>query len=153
MGELYGTRHLDSIDLRHLDHVGGWNNGVPISTSDVVIGSSANNTTVTSAANATVNTIMINTGDQLDITNGSTFTDTNASAAGGTFGVVDLDTANFVIGNGVYDNSGNFTFNSMTAKPKHPCDQRQRHLRRRRRYSFERDRTGECRLEYHHESE
>ena len=94
---------------------GGWNNGVPISTSDVVIGSSANNTTVTSAANVTVNTIAINTGDQLDITSGSTFTDTNASAAGGTFGVVELDTANFVIGNGVYNNSGNFTFNSNTA--------------------------------------
>ena len=94
---------------------GSWSGGVPTSTSDVIIGSSANNTTVTSAANVTVKTIMINSGDQLDVTSGSTFTDTNASNPGGTFGVVELDTGNFVIGNGVYDNSGNFTFNSTTA--------------------------------------
>ena len=93
---------------------GSWSGGVPTSSSDVVIGSSANNTTITSSSNATVNTIMINSGDQLDITNGSAFTDTEVGRWG-TFGVVDLNAATFVIGNGVYDNSGDFTFDSMTA--------------------------------------
>jgi Domain of unknown function (DUF4214) len=87
-----------------------WTGGVPTSTSDVVI--PAGNLLVVSNDFASANTIMVGAGSELEVTFFSTFNDINASSPFGTFGFVDVVTADFVIGNGIYNNSGTFQLDS-----------------------------------------
>jgi hypothetical protein len=91
-----------------------WTGGVPTSTSDVVI--PAGTLLVVSLANATetANTITVGAGSELLVTSNDTFNDLNASASSGTFGFVDVVAGDFVIGNGIYNNSGTFQLDSTT---------------------------------------
>lgn len=96
---------------------GNWTGGIPTSSSDVVIPTASSPLVVVSNANATANTIMIGAGSELEITFFTTFIDINASSPGGTFGLVDVENADFVIGNGFYNNSGTLqldTSNSLS---------------------------------------
>ena len=88
-----------------------WTGGVPTSTSDVVIPATSSPLLVVSNADASANTIMVGAGSELEVTF-STFNDINASSPFGTFGFVDVVNADFVIGNGIYNNSGTFQLDS-----------------------------------------
>ena len=90
-----------------------WTGGVPTSTSDVVIPATSSPLLVVSNADASANTIMVGAGSELEVTFG-TFNDINASSAFGTFGFVDVVNADFVIGNGIYNNSGTFQLDSSS---------------------------------------
>jgi FG-GAP-like repeat len=96
---------------------GDWFSGEPTSSSDVFI-ASASDVTVTSNAPETVNTIVVDDTDELDINNSDhdSFT-VNNGAPDGIFGVVNVDAGNFTIGNGgsaFYNNSGTLSLNATS---------------------------------------
>lgn len=90
-----------------------WTGGIPTSTSDVIIPAAPGSPLiVVSNAFASANTIMVGAGSELEVTD--TFDDINASSAFGTFGFVDVVNADFMIGNGIYNNSGTFQLDSSS---------------------------------------
>jgi hypothetical protein len=88
---------------------GDWSLGVPTSSQDVSIGSSSNNTIVTSNGAVTVNSISINSGDELlvsDPTFSDFFTVTNSTGSGGIFGELSISDGLFNAVGGFMNNSG-----------------------------------------------
>jgi hypothetical protein len=101
---------------------GDWSSGVPTSTQDVLIGSNAANTIVTSASIETVDSIGINSGDQLAIT-GGTFGALDATGPNGIFGEISAQDADFSVGGGTtnhtINNSGLIFLQSLTTTQTH----------------------------------